>query len=193
METNTKLERFIQQTETAAKGEADRIIEEAQKQAVGMINDDREIREAKAAMLAKISHCENDEHKRVAETRYALDRKVLTHRNALVNELFEDIRRELTEFTGSGEYEEHLKKCVAAANRERSLSDPVFVYCRKADLELAENVLRKYGIKPKTDRNILIGGLMFKYPVKGIFIDFTLDSAFDAEREAFSSRSEMQL
>jgi vacuolar-type H+-ATPase subunit E/Vma4 len=193
METNTKLERFIQQTETAARGEGDKLIEAAQAQARDMINDDREIIEAKAAMLAKISRAENDEHKRVAESRYAADRKVLTHRNALVNELFDDIRRELTEFTESEKYEKHLENCVAAANRERSLSDPVFVYCRKADLELAEKVLRKYGITPKADRNILLGGLMFKYPVRGIFIDFTLDSAFDAEREAFSSRSEMQL
>ncbi|MCR4780516.1 MAG: V-type ATP synthase subunit E [Ruminiclostridium sp.] len=193
METNTKLERFIQQTESAAQREADKLIADAQAQAVTMINDDRERMEARSAMLARISRAENDERKRVAESRYVLDRKVLTHRNALVNGLFDDIRSELVEFTRSQKYEEHLVKCVDAANRERSLSDPVFVYCRKADAGLAEKVLKKYGIIPKTDRNILIGGLMFKYPVKGIFIDLTLDSAFDAEREAFSSRSEMQL
>ena len=193
METDTRLERFIQLTEAAAKNDADKMIAAARKQAADMINDDRERREAKTAMLARISRSENEERKRVAENRYTLDRRVLTHRNALVNELFDDIRAELISFTESEEYEEHLKKCVAAANRFRSLSDPVFVFCRRADEELAAKVLKQYGITPKIDRNILLGGLMFKYPVKGIFIDLTLDSAFDSEREAFSSRAEMQL
>ena len=67
------------------------------------------------------------------------------------------------------------------------------VYCRKKDVQTAQEVLKKYGIRVETDRNITLGGLIFKYPEKGIFIDLTLDSAFDSEREAFSSRSEMQL
>ena len=38
-----------------------------------------------------------------------------------------------------------------------------------------------------------VRGLIFKYPEKGIFIDLTLDTAFENEREAFAARSEMQL
>lgn len=193
MEENTKLDRLRQQIEAAAELDAKRTIEDAQRKAAAMINDNKERKAEQAAMASKISRFENEEHRRVAESRYLADRKVLMHRNSLVNGLFDDIRKELEHFVASDKYPAHLAKCVSTANRTRSLSDPVFVYCRKADMELAEQALSKFGIKPKTDRNITIGGLMFKYPVKGIFIDLTLDSAFDAEREAFSARSEMQL
>ena len=193
MADNSKLEELKQQIEAAAELDAKRMIDEAQKQAAVMINDDKERRAGKTEMQIKVSRCEADLHRKVAESRYIADRKVLTHRNALVNGLFDDIRKELEDFTASDEYPKHLDKCVSIANRTRSLSDPVFVYCRKADAQLAEKALERFGIKPLPDRNIRLGGLMFKYPVKGIFLDLTLDSAFDAEREAFSARSEMQL
>lgn len=193
MADNAKLERLKQQIQAAAEADAKRLIEDAQKQAAVMIDDDAERKSGKAAMRTKVSRYDGELRRKVAESRYLADRKVLMHRNSLVNGLFDDIRRELEEFAASDKYPEHLDKCVRIANRTRSLSDPVFVYCRNADLELAEKALERFGIKPQPDRNIRLGGLMFKYPVKGIFLDLTLDSAFDSEREAFSSRSEMQL
>ncbi len=193
MADNAKLERLKQQIQAAAEADAKRLIDDAQKKAAEMINDDKERKAGHAQMQTKVSRYEGELRREVAECRYHADRKVLMHRNSLVNGLFEDIRRELEDFVASDKYPEHLAKCVSIANRTRSLSDPVFVYCRKADLELAEKALERFGVKPQPDRNIHIGGLMFKYSVKGIFLDLTLDSAFDSEREAFSSRSEMQL
>ncbi len=193
MADNAKLERLKQQIQAAAEADAKRMIEDAQQQAAAMINDDGERRTGQTAMLSKVSRYEGDLRKQIAEARYIADRKVLMHRNNLVNGLFEDIKKELEDFVSSDSYPGHLEKCVNIANRTRSLSDPVFVYCRKADLELAEKALERFGVKPQPDKNIHIGGLMFKYPVKGIFLDLTLDSAFDDEREAFSARSEMQL
>lgn len=193
MADNAKLERLKQQIQAAAEADAKRLIDDAQKQAAVMIDDDAERKAGKAEMQTKISRCRSDLSRQVAESRYIADRKVLMHRNSLVNGLFDDIKKELEDFAASDKYPEHLDKCVSIANRTRSLSDPVFVYCRKADLELAEKALGRFGIKPQADRNIKLGGLMFKYPVKGIFLDLTLDSAFDSERKAFSSRSEMQL
>ena len=57
----------------------------------------------------------------------------------------------------------------------------------------AEKIAGRYGAKAAADRNIVLGGLIFKYPEKGIYIDLTLDTAFENERSAFSARSEMQL
>ena len=140
-----------------------------------------------------MSRLESDERKRVSESRYVADRKVLLHRNAVVDGLFDDVKAELADFTASDKYKSHLEKCAEKANSEQKLGNGVLAFCRRRDAELAESVLSEYGIKPEFDRNILLGGLLFKYPDKGIFIDLTLDSVFEAEREAFSSRSEMQL
>ena len=192
---SVKLEKIRQQIENAAAAEARRITEAAEKQAKAIIDEEleRAKKEENTVTLSKLSRLESDERKRVSESRYAADRKVLLHRNAVVDGLFDDVKAELADFTASDKYKSHLEKCAEKANSEQKLGNGVLAFCRRRDAELAESVLSEYGIKPEFDRNILLGGLLFKYPDKGIFIDLTLDSVFEAEREAFSSRSEMQL
>ena len=192
---SVKLEKIRQQIENAAAAEARRITEAAEKQAKAIIDEEleRAKKEENTVTLSKLSRLESDERKRVSESRYAADRKVLLHRNAVVDGLFDDVKAELADFTASDKYKSHLEKCAQKANSKQKLGTGVLAFCRRRDAELAESVLSKFGIKPEFDKNILLGGLLFKYPDKGIFIDLTLDSVFEAEREAFSSRSEMQL
>lgn len=190
-----KLEKLKQQIEAAAEQDAKRMTDEAEKRAKAMLDEEaaRIEKEQSGAMLAKISRYENDERKRVSESRYAADRKVLLHRNALVDGLFDEIKDELASFTGSDKYKTHLEKCAECADKQEKLDSSVLVYCRRSDRELADAVVKKYGVKVETDRNIMLGGLMFRYPEKGIIIDLTLDTAFENERGAFAAKSEMQL
>ncbi len=192
---NAKLEKLRLQIEQAAALDAKRITENAEKQAKAIIEEEceRAKKEENTVMLSKMSRLENDERKRVSESRYSADRKVLLHRNAVVNGLFDEVKSEIADFTASDKYEAHLSKCAEKADKEHKLDSSVLAYCRKKDNAAAEKVLSKYGVKIENDRNIVLGGLLFKYPNKGIFIDLTLDSVFESEREAFSSRSEMQL
>lgn len=194
-DSNTKLERLKQQIAEAAELDAKRITEDAKKRADAMIKEETERieKEQSGAMLSGLSKLENAERRRVSESKYAADRKVLLHRNALVDELFGEIRDELGKFAISDKYKAHIGKCAEAADKEEKLTSDVCVYCRKSDLETVGDVLKKYGVSVAADRNIKLGGLIFKYPAKGIFIDLTLDTAFEAERTAFASRSEMQL
>ena len=194
-EATTKLDKIRQQMEAAAELDAKRTAEDAEKRAKAMIDEEnaRIEKEQGSALLAKLSRMESGERKRVSESRYAADRKVLLHRNALVDALFDDIRSELADFAASDKYRTHLAKCAERADSEEKITSDVTVYCRKSDLSAAEGVIRKYGASVAADRNIALGGLIFKYPEKGIFIDLTLDTAFENEREAFAARSEMQL
>lgn len=191
----TKLEKLRQQIQAAAELDAKRITEDAEKRAKAMIDEENERieKEQGGAMLSKLSRHENDERKRVSESKYAADRKVLLHRNSLVDALFDDIKEELAQFASSDKYAQHLSKCAERADSEQKITASVSVFCRKTDLDAALAVMKKYGAKVETDRNIKLGGLIFKYPENGIFIDLTLDTAFENERSAFSSRSEMQL
>ena len=194
-DTMTKLEKLGQQIQAAAELDAKRIAEDAEKRAKAMIDEETERieKEQGGAMLSKLSRYESDERKRVSERKYAADRKVLLHRNALVDELFDEISSGLKEFTSSDRYKTHLTKCAECADKQEKITPDVCVYCKKSDLEAAGAAVSKYGIKAAADRNIKLGGLIFKYPEKGIFIDLTLDTAFENERGAFAARSEMQL
>ena len=194
-ETTKKLEMIKQQIEAAAELDAKHITEDAEKRAKAMIDEEnaRIEKEQGSALLSKLSRMESAERKRVSERRYAADRKVLLHRNALVDGLFDDIKTELAAFAASDKYKAHLAKCAECADSEEKITSDVTVYCRKSDLSAAEDAMKKYGANVAADRNITLGGLIFKYPEKGIFIDLTLDTAFENERSAFAARSEMQL
>lgn len=194
-ESAAKLERLKQQIQQAAEAEAKHITEDAEKRAKAIIDEETERieKEQSKAMLSKLSRFENDERKRVSESKYAADRRVLLHRNSLVDGLFDEIKSDLAELTASDKYKAHLAKCAECADKTEKITADVNVYCRKNDLAAAEEIMKKYGAKVDTDRNIRLGGLIFKYPDKGLFIDLTLDTAFENERGAFASRSEMQL
>lgn len=195
MDVNTKLEKMREQIMAAAEAEAKKTLADAEKKAGEMLEEENEriIAEQNRSLLAKASRAESDERKRVSESKFAADRKVLLHRNALVNSFFDEIRGELEDLTDTDKYRSHLEKCAELADSREKMTADTAVYCRKKDVKTAQEVLKKYGIRVETDRNITLGGLIFKYPGKGIFIDLTLDSAFEAQREAFSARSEMQL
>ena len=191
----TRLDKLKEQIQAAAELEAKRITDDAKKQAKAMLDEekDRIRREHNSAMLSKFSRYESDERKRVSESKYAADRKVLLHRNSLVDELFGEIKEGLAEFVASDAYTSHLAKCAERADAQEKITSDVSVYCRKSDLAAAEKLMKKYGASVAADRNIRLGGLVFKYPAKGIFIDLTLDTAFENERGEFAARSEMQL
>ena len=191
----TTLGQLEKRINAAAEADAKNILADAEKRAEAMINEENERSEKEhgSALNVRVSKYRSAERKRVSEKKYAADRKVLLHRNELVDGLFGEIRKEIGEFTASGDYAAHLEKCVKAADSREKLDASATVYCRKADLDAVGKLAGPYGVKVETDRNIVLGGLIFKYPEKGIYIDLTLDTAFESERGAFAARSEMQL
>ncbi|MBQ3841825.1 MAG: hypothetical protein II820_03930 [Ruminiclostridium sp.] len=192
---SAKLAKLEQHIIAAAAADAGNILADAEKRAAAMINEEKERGETEQGSVlgAKISKYRSDERKRVSERRYAADRKVLMHRNSLVDGLFNDIRNDIEALTASEEYAGYLASCAEAADNREKIDSTVSIFCRKADLAEAEKIAKKYGAKAAADRNIVLGGLIFKYPEKGIYIDLTLDTSFENERGAFASRSEMQL
>ncbi len=191
----TKLEKLKEQIQAAAALDAKKVVEDAEKRAKAMTDEAAaQIEKERGTMLlSRISRYESEERKRVSESRYAADRKVLLHRNALVDELFGDIRAELEAFVKSDKYKPHLEKCIERADREQKITPDVSVFCSRSDIDTVKALVKSRGIEVSADKNIKLGGLIFKYPEKGIFIDLTLDSAFENERGSFASRSEMQL
>ena len=190
-----KLEKLRLQIKFAAENDAWNIVLDAEKRAKEMMEEENARAENSAGgeLSSRLSKFESDERKRVSETRYATERKVLLHRNALVDSLFDEIKEEIEAFVSSGKYAGYLGKCAERADRTEKLTPDVKVYCRKNDLEAVEKIMSGYGIKAEADRNISLGGLVFRYPVKGIYLDLTLDTAFESEYDAFASCSEMQL
>lgn len=194
-DNKAKLERLRRQIEQAAEKDAEKLVADAEKQAEQMISEETAKLEKNisGAILGKTARFEAEERKRLAESRYAADRKVLLHRNTLVDGLFGEIRTELESFTASDGYVKYLADCAKRADEEEKLSGSVIAYVKSRDTEAAAKALSAYSVKIETDRSIEIGGIIFKYTEKGKYIDLTIDTAFENERSEFSAKSEMQL
>ena len=193
-DNNEKLERLRRQIQAAAENDAKRILDEADKYSDAVLAEEqaRLEKEHGGLMLSASSKFEAEERKRVSQARYEADRKVLMHRNRLVGQLFDEIRSELESFTASKKYENYLKRCAEDAVKQTGDIKGAVIRCRRKDEKLVRGLFGA-AAEIKTDSSINIGGLMFGFPGKGIFIDLTLDTAFENSREEFSSNAQMQL
>ena len=193
-DNNEKLERLRRQIQAAAESDAKRILDDADKYSDTLLADEkaRLDEEYGRLTLSAASKYEADERRRVSQARYEADRKVLMHRNRLVGQLFDEIRSELEDFTSSRKYEEHLKRCADDAGKQAGDISRSVIRCGRRDEKLVRKLFPQ-AAEIRTDSSITLGGLMFGYPEKGIFIDLTLDTAFENAREEFSSNAQMQL
>lgn len=194
IDNDKQLERLRKEVEEQAAKEADSIISEAKKKAEEMLSEERSQleKERGLAALSMTGKFEAYERKRLSEVRSGADRKVLLHRNGLVEDLFSEIREELEAFVKSENYADYLKKAVEKANGAEKICEGTVILCRDCDRAAAEKAAEGYPVTAETDRSIEIGGITVQYP-KGIAIDLTLDTALENEREAFSADSAMQL
>lgn len=193
-DNSERLKRLRAEIEARSKKDADDILEAAKFHRYKILSEelDRVSKENNAIALEKVSEFENSERKRVSSARYAAERKVLLHRNRLVNELFSEITEELKKFAASDKYADFLLDSLEKADKAERITEGTVVFYRPEDKETAKALSTKFPVKLEEDKNISLGGISVRYP-RGIIIDLTLDSAIEAEREAFSARSEMQL
>lgn len=193
-ENSLKLLKLRKEIENCAKAEAAAIISDAQNRADESVSAaENEIRrESRNDTRDIIEKFKADERKRVSEMRFSEGKRVLMHRGKLVDEFFEKVKAEIENRREKPGYVAYLEQCIAAAEKQYSLSGAV-IYCRKEDTDTVSKLILLKGAEVKVSGSIELGGITVKIPEKGILIDLTLDSALNKEREAFSSLKEMQL
>lgn len=193
-DNSERLKRLRTEIEARSKKDAEDILEAAKFHRYKILSEelDRVSKENNSIALEKVSEFENSERKRVSTARYAAERKVLLHRNSLVDGIFSEITEELSKFTASDKYADFLMDSLEKADKAERISEGTIVFFRPEDKETAKILSTKFPVKLEEDKNIILGGIAVKYP-RSVIIDLTLDSALEAEREAFSARAEMQL
>lgn len=193
-ENSLKLLKLRKEIENCAKAEAAAIVSEAQNRADESVSAaEKEIRkESRNDTRDIIEKFKADERKRVSEMRFSEGKRVLMHRGRLVDDFFVKVKAEIESRRENPEYIAYLEQCIAAAEKQYSLSG-ADIYCRKEDVDTVSKLTLLKGADVKLSVSIELGGITVKIPEKGIIIDLTLDSALISEREAFSSLKEMQL
>lgn len=192
------MEKFAQISELVrndADREAEEILSEAHAEA------EKSVSEKKKSLLAaydtdvarRTEQFRAEEKRRVAEKLYAEERRVLLYRASLTDRFFSEIERSIRETVGSPAYSEYLKRAAEKANAYAPLNASATVYCRAQDLPAVKTMLGAYGVSAETTEEIRLGGFFVRYGGGNAFLDLSLDTALERERENFSERKELQI
>lgn len=193
-ENTAKLNMLRKEIETVSDKEATAIIESAETAASEMLGElEKKLISEQEGNIRRITDAfKNSERKRVSEVRYEEGKRVLSHRNKLVDDLFNEIKERIVKAVDTPEYEKYLKNAVEKASGIIPLNEKTKAFCKASHIEAVKAVLGN-GCTVLETSNIEIGGIIFEYTETGIIVDLTLDVALENEREKFSSLKEMQI
>ncbi len=158
------------------------------KSAAGKARAQFEGREQLAKIRAERNAAETRIKKEISRCDFEIERAVLSHRKELIDSFFEELGDELRGFAASDKYEAHLKKSLDQA--EKALGKDFVVLAKPDDVEKLKGLTSN---EVRADNAISIGGICAMNEEKGLFADFSLDSAIDEEKEAFVSKKELKL
>ena len=119
----------------------------------------------------------------IAQAEQEHHRSLLSHREALVEKIFDNIRKRLVQFRQSEDYPAYLQKQL----RDVKLSADSIIYLAPADMQYADLLKGSSGAQVCEDDSIQLGGLSITAKDSKCIMDKTLDTAFDEQRKAFST------
>ena len=160
----------------------------AKKNAAGKAKEEHERAEALAQIRAERSTREMKFKKEFSRCEFETTKAVRAHRKQIIDGFFEEICAELAEFTKSEKYGDHLKRSLKKAESE--LGGKIVVFAAAKDVETVKKLTDH---EVRADLTITLGGISALDEEKGLFADYTLDSALNDEREAFTDKPELRL
>lgn len=160
----------------------------AKKSAVGKAKAERAAAEALAEVRAERGANEMRFKKELSRCEFETTKAVRIHRKEIIDGLFEEIRAELAKYSESEAYDGYLKRAIAKAENE--FGGDITIFAAPKDIDRVKR-LTKHEVR--ADGNIALGGISALRGDKGLFADYTLDSALESEREAFTDKPELRL
>ena len=185
-----KAEKFQAAINKQADEELTRSIEEirAKKSAAGKAREEHELAEALAKVRAERNASEMRFKKEISRCEFETTKAVRVRRKELIDGFFEEIRADLVEFAQSKKYDDYIKRSLAKAETE--LGGKLVVFAAGRDIE----AVKKWTVhEVRVDNSITLGGITAMDEEKGLYADYTLDSALENEREAFTDKPELRL
>ncbi len=160
----------------------------SKKSAAGKAKAEHALAEALSQVRAEKNAFEMKFKKELSRCEFETTKAVRAHRKKLIDDFFEELRGELIEFAKSEKYDDYLKRSLAKAENE--LGSEFVVLAAAKDTERLKKLTTR---EVRTERTIMIGGISALDEKKGLYADYTLDSALESEREAFTDKPELRL
>lgn len=180
-----KLDRFVNSVNGEVDVQISGMLREAEKEGEAIKSSAKD--DALKASYDRIQKAVKDteaQYKRmIAQAEQEHHRSLLSHREALVEKIFDNIRKRLVQFRQSEDYPAYLQKQL----RDVKLSADSIIYLAPADMQYADLMKGSSGAQVCEDDSIQLGGLSITAKDSKCIMDKTLDTAFDEQRKAFST------
>ena len=180
-----KLDRFVNSVNGEVDVQISGMLREAEKEGEAIKSSAKD--DALKASYDRIQKAVKDteaQYKRmIAQAEQEHHRSLLSHREALVEKIFDNIRKRLVQFRQSEDYSAYLQKQL----RDVKLSADSIIYLAPADMQYADLLKGSSGAQVCEDDSIQLGGLSITAKDSKCIMDKTLDTAFDEQRKAFST------
>jgi len=194
-ENASKLEALRKEIEECSEKEAEAIVKNAERAAAEKIAElEKKIYAEREGNLRNITESfKTKEKNRISEVRFSEGRRVVLHRNKLVDEFFGKVEEKLLSALSEPKYKDYINNSIKLVNEKYPISETTVVSCKSSDLKLVTEALSGFTSNIAATSEIKIGGIILNYPEKNIIINMSLDAALEKEREEFVSLKEMQL
>lgn len=160
----------------------------SRKSAAGKAKAQQALSDALSKVRAERSAYETKFKKELSRCGFQTTKAVRAHRKELIDGFFEELKGELAGFAESDKYSDYLKRSLAKAGKE--LGRDFVVLCAPKD---AERLKKLTTHEVREEISIIIGGISALDEQNGLYADFTLDSALESERVAFTDKPELRL
>lgn len=178
---NEEKEKYLQEAQAFKRQE----LEKAENE---VLNDSYErIQDAVAEIRVRTAHL-------IAKKDYDAKRELFIKRQQLGDRVFDTVKERLRSYTKTPDYEKKLMETAAKLGKEYALAGSELRFCA-GDGALMEKAGAAFGQPCATaaDPNIEIGGVVLVNLEKGIYVDETLDSALEEQKDWFYQHSGLSI
>ena len=188
---NEKLSEFERVIYAEAEKKKKAILEDAEAKKSEILENAK----AEAGVIAK-STFEVDEKRiksksvvDISKAEIEAGREVIMHRSKLIEELFDEVCREIEAHTKTPAYKAQLAKLAA----DEQVTGDAVIIVRESDAETAKSLKTNYNFTVEVSKAIKLGGLMIRLSDGKELIDKTFDSAVAEEKDRFVRESGLNI
>ena len=196
MQESSKLEQLGAEILRKAKAESDQILAQlaAYKKEQLQQEEDRLLEEAYRKMQAEIGRIHAQSVKELSQQSMELKKQLFSQREQYLCEMTAEARERLRSFTKTPDYLPFLVRQMQSLIQNYPCSNGV-LWIRPEDQTLLEGQVQlPKGWKLATDnQTVEIGGAVLEDPDRGLWVDLSLESALQAQREAFYREGEFSM
>ena len=185
-----KLNKFKLAVFSGVEQQAQDIVNEAQelqKQRLSEAQD--KTRHEMRAELEKIEkQFEAQKVRAISSRKLEAQRNVLTHRSEMMQKVFDNVCKALSEFCGSEKYPDELKQRldkIAQQTQDKKCT----AYFARRDMQLAAQLCEGTSFTPQQSQSITLGGVTVICEETGIAYDSSFDTALEQQKQNFIKAS----